>query len=242
MLTGEGPSAISAAPEYVSQVFDELAASFEVKLVEHLQYRVPWDLFEAVSALRPPPSPASSRGWRVLDLGMGTGLCGKQFQAYCRGPGVEGGAMIGCDLSPKMATKAREGGAYTEVRVQDVHDALRHEAPESLDMVLSADTWIYVGKLDEAFALVACALCAGGIFAFSIEEMLPTTTSAAVPAVDFGLLPSGRYAQSHRYINRLLDAHGFVLRMSKEIVVRNECTMPIPGRIYVAEKEEEGIV
>ncbi len=262
VLTGEGPSATSAAPEYVSQVFDELADSFEEKLVEHLQYRVPWDLYEAVRALRPPPPPPA-KGWRVLDLGMGTGLCGKQFQAYCRG--LEGGAMVGCDLSPKMAAKAREGGAYTEVRVQDVHDALRQEAatPGSLDLVLSADTWIYVGKLDEAFALAARALCAGGLFAFSIEELLaagsskeaaplppppppppPPPAAAAGVTEEFRLLASGRYAQSHAYILRLLEAHDFVVRTAKNIVVRNECTVPIPGRMYVAERRrrerEEG--
>lgn len=40
VLTGEGPSARAAAPEYVREVFDSMADSFETKLVEHLGYKV----------------------------------------------------------------------------------------------------------------------------------------------------------------------------------------------------------
>jgi lipoprotein NlpI len=40
VLTGEGGSARTAEPAYVAQVFDELADTFEAKLVDHLQYKV----------------------------------------------------------------------------------------------------------------------------------------------------------------------------------------------------------
>jgi len=39
-LTGEGESAVSASPDYVREVFDNLAPTFEDKLVNHLNYRV----------------------------------------------------------------------------------------------------------------------------------------------------------------------------------------------------------
>ena len=45
-LTGPGAAARTAAPAYVRDVFDELADSFEEKLVSHLAYRVPWQLLE----------------------------------------------------------------------------------------------------------------------------------------------------------------------------------------------------
>ncbi|GLE04924.1 hypothetical protein PINS_up013905 [Pythium insidiosum] len=37
-----------AAPAYVRQVFDDLAETFEEKLVTHLEYRVPWQLVDAL--------------------------------------------------------------------------------------------------------------------------------------------------------------------------------------------------
>ena len=278
VLTGEGPSALSAAPDYVREVFDELADTFEEKLVSHLSYRVPWDLYQTVHRVRPP---LKEGGWRVLDLGSGTGLCGRIFKEYVCGisdgdgseegatattttttAAMTGGAMLGCDLSPKMVGKCEESGDYTEVRLQDVHEALRQEEAGSLNLVLSADTFIYVGQLEECFALVAQALTVGGLFAFSIEELrgkekedekedeqrlatLTTTVShlsAAAREIDdatvpeFRLVSSGRYAQTHAYILRLLAAHGLELRVSVEVQIRKESTVPIPGRIYVAEK------
>jgi predicted TPR repeat methyltransferase len=77
---------------------------------------------------------------------------------------------------------SRKNGGYHTVLVQDVHDALRDAAtaaiaPHSsdtataaaLDLILSADTFIYVGQLDLCFELSARALRTGGLFAFSIE-------------------------------------------------------------------------
>lgn len=274
VLTGEGPSALSAAPDYVREVFDELADTFEEKLVSHLSYRVPWDLYQTVHGVCP-PSPEG--GWRVLDLGSGTGLCGRIFKEYVRGisngdgsgervegatattamttAAPRGGAMVGCDLSPKMVLKAQESGDYTEVRLKDVLEALRQEEAGSLDLVLSADTFIYVGQLEECFALVSQALTVGGLFAFSIEELLEkgneekedeqnlmlSSTAAAQEEDDatvpeFRLVASGRYAQTHAYILRLLAANGLELRAGVEVQIRKESTVPIPGRIYVAEK------
>ena len=66
--------------------------------------------------------------------------------------------------------------------VLDVHDALRDAvaaaeaaaassdaSTTALDLILSADTFIYVGQLEICFELSARALRAGGLFAFSIE-------------------------------------------------------------------------
>lgn len=279
VLTGEGPSTLAAAPDYVQDVFDELADTFEEKLVSHLCYRVPWDLYQAVRDVVRPPPPEG--GWRVMDLGSGTGLCGRIFRDYvwgiADGDGSEagmkrgtktttmtpaGGAMLGCDLSSKMVAKARKNGDYTEVRVQEVHEALRQEKAGSLDMILSADTFIYVGQLNECFALVSQALREGGLFAFSIEELMEkdigeekdgrrlaaaTSTTALFPSSaiheedtamvpEFRLVSSGRYAQTHAYILRLLAAYGLELRADVEVQIRKESTVPVPGRIYVAEK------
>lgn len=159
--------------------------------------------------------------------------------------------MIGCDVSPKMVDKARATGAYTAVRVQDIHDALREEKAASLDLVLSADTFIYVGKLEDCFHLTTIALRPGGLFAFSIEDLvLPSKNGnddAAAGNDDdakyanvkgFQLVASGRYAHTQAYITRLCETYNFACRLSEAIVVRKEQTLPIPGRLYVLEKIE----
>lgn len=55
-LTGEGASAESAQAAYVQQVFDDLADSFETKLVQHLHYRVRRHTDTTPSAMHAEPS------------------------------------------------------------------------------------------------------------------------------------------------------------------------------------------
>jgi predicted TPR repeat methyltransferase len=82
-LQGE---AETAAPAYVREVFDELAETFEEKLVTHLEYRVPWLLVDALKKHEPSVfsegGVASPASWRVADVGCGTGLCGRLLRPY----------------------------------------------------------------------------------------------------------------------------------------------------------------
>ena len=41
-LTGEGEASQGAAHDYVREIFDELSEEFENKLVNHIEYVVPW--------------------------------------------------------------------------------------------------------------------------------------------------------------------------------------------------------
>lgn len=78
----------TAAPAYVAEVFDELADSFEEKLVAHLEYRVPWQLVEALQKLSPPgftPKGSTTEPqWIVADVGCGTGLCGRLLRPHVK--------------------------------------------------------------------------------------------------------------------------------------------------------------
>lgn len=86
-LRGE---ATKAAPAYVKEVFDELAESFEEKLVTHLEYRVPWLLVDALKRVEPrvfslvggDDGDVSPPQWRVADVGCGTGLCGRLLRPF----------------------------------------------------------------------------------------------------------------------------------------------------------------
>lgn len=80
-------AAETAAPAYVREVFDELADTFEEKLVTHLEYRVPWLLVDALKKHEPAvfsdgKSRDRSREWRVADVGCGTGLCGRLLRPF----------------------------------------------------------------------------------------------------------------------------------------------------------------
>jgi predicted TPR repeat methyltransferase len=294
VLTGEGESTLRAEASYVAEVFDGLAATFEEKLVEHLGYRVPWILRDVVGAhlLSTESVPTADGGavaprWRRgVDLGCGSGLCGRLFRSFFAaegasllapapaspgasagnaGPpvaarssplGEDDGAFIGVDLSPKMAAIAMAGGGYSETRVQDVHAALEAERPSSLDCVLSADTFIYVGVLRPCFELAASRLRPGGVFAFSTEVLSfdggataairvgggdggdgddGEDASGAAPDPGFALVASGRFAHTAEYVEALLLSVGLSLRVRRSIVIRHEQRAPIPGIAWLAE-------
>uniref|UniRef100_H3H4T9 Methyltransferase type 11 domain-containing protein n=1 Tax=Phytophthora ramorum TaxID=164328 RepID=H3H4T9_PHYRM len=184
----------TAAPAYVAEVFDELAESFEEKLVAHLEYRVPWQLVEALQKLSPPgltpKGSISEPEWAVADVGCAA----------------------------------------------DIVPFLESCSDESLDLIISADVWIYVGALEQVFELSTRKLRAStGWMAFSIE-LLPPKDDANETSVGFRLAPSGRFQHSHEYIMALVRRLGFSVAVQEDISVRKESGVPIPGRIYILQR------
>jgi predicted TPR repeat methyltransferase len=106
-LTGANPQ--TASGQYVRQVFDASAATFERDLVTNLRYGIP---AEMVRALRSVVSEGDA-AWDVLDLGCGTGLVGAEIAPFSR-------RLVGIDLSPKMIEQARARQIYTELHCTDI--------------------------------------------------------------------------------------------------------------------------
>ncbi|GMF13764.1 unnamed protein product [Phytophthora lilii] len=223
----------TAAPAYVAEVFNELADSFEEKLVAHLEYRVPWQLVEALQKLSPagfvPKDSTMKPDWVVADVGCGTGLCGRLLRPHV-------------DISPLMIEKTRAEGSYDELQTADIVPFLESCADESLDLIISADVWIYVGALEKVFELSARKLRSStGWMAFSIELLPPSITKdsegdANETSVGFRLAPSGRFQHSHEYITSLASRSGFTVAENQDVSVRKESGEPIPGRIYLLQR------
>jgi predicted TPR repeat methyltransferase len=199
--------------DYVVSLFDNYANRFDNHLTNYLGYRGPQQLFNAIIPLLDDPSQKLD----ILDLGCGTGLCGVEFAANAK-------RLVGVDLSPRMLVKCKERGLYTDLIESDVTDAL-HQSTQPFDLILSADVFVYIGMLDEIFALVNKILNPGGLFAFTIED---NNTEE-----DYRLTSAGRYAQSLGYIQRLSESHGFEQLTRVPVTIRMEKGSPIPGSIIV---------
>ena len=156
---------------------------------------------------------------RALDLGCGTGLVAENFQDMA-------GEIDGVDLSPKMLEQAEAKGVYANLHLADVLEFLEgpNVRPAGYDLILSADTFIYIGKLNGIFAAARRALTDSGLFVFSVEHLEDG---------NFKLLPSSRYSQSDAYIEKLAAESGFAVVCHDPVVVRVEKEVPIPGRIFV---------
>ena len=204
-----------APEEYVRELFNEYAERFDDHLTNTLEYKIPALMRQAVDAL--PDGPETFP--RVLDLGCGTGLVAENFQDMA-------GEIDGVDLSPKMLEQAEAKGVYANLYLADLLEFLEGPNVRSAgyDLILSADTFVYIGKLDGIFAAARRALTDSGLFVFSVEHLEDG---------DFKLLPSSRYSQSDAYIEKLAAESGFAVVSRDPVVVRIEKESPIPGRIFV---------
>ncbi len=212
VAAASGSNTTRAPDVYVTTLFDGLAPRFEQHLVQDLGYRIPEALAQLVRPrlqdLRGSGAPA-----RVIDLGCGTGLVGIALA----GAGAE---ITGVDLSPRMLGIAGGRGAYAHLEQGELVSVLARIAAGSIQAVLAADVFIYVGDLAAVFGEVARVLAPGGLFALSVEGL---------EKGDYRLRPTGRYAQSVDYLRRLAVQSGLQERKIEATRIRREGSGHIEG-------------
>jgi predicted TPR repeat methyltransferase len=200
--------------DYVRGVFDDYAPIFEEHLVGTLRYQTPQIIADALAVYHPEKFIAA------LDLGCGTGLVAASLDDR------RVGIIDGIDLSPKMIEVARQKGRYRELYVGDLLEFLARPIAKSFgyDLVIAADVFIYVGRLEEIFSRVSEVLRPNGFFAFSVEhsEMAGYTLQA-----------SSRHAHGEQYVADLALSNGFERLPSREVALRQENKIDILGRVEV---------
>lgn len=213
--SGEGVPA--RAPDvYVQTLFDNMAASFDDRLGD-LDYQAPDLVANAVAQAFPLPD----KQLDVLDAGCGTGLCGPFLRAYAH-------RLVGIDLSPRMLAKARQRDVYDELITAELTRYLLEHA-RGFDVVISADTLVYFGAIDEFAAAAASSLRPGGHLVFTLER----TESADVPG-GFRLNPHGRYSHTEEYVRRSLAGAGLHIRSLETVTLRTERSQPVEGLLVCA--------
>src|SRR5581483_7481973 len=95
----------------------------------------------------------------ILDLGCGTGLAGQVFAPLAS-------RLDGVDLSPAMIAKAEARGLYDHLAVADLETGLAQPQAFGLapayDLILAADTLVYLGDLRGVFRAAAARLAPDG--------------------------------------------------------------------------------
>jgi predicted TPR repeat methyltransferase len=220
---GAGEAAPAMTQTYVRRLFDQYAGRYDTALSEHLRYRGPAILRDAVmAAMRAagrPPHFAS-----MLDLGCGTGLAGVAFR-----PDVD--RMVGVDLSSAMVAQATVKGVYDRVVDAEMADFLADERAASAryDLVIAADVFVYVNDLTPVFAAVARVIAASGLLAFTVETHRGDGTT---------LLPTLRYAHGETYLRAALADCGLTALELSQAAVRTENGVPVAGLVVVATAAE----
>ncbi|GMI47916.1 hypothetical protein TrCOL_g4855 [Triparma columacea] len=137
------------------------------------------------------------------------------------------GSLFGVDLSKEMVKLANAKNCYTSVALADCDDFLKAQGDSSADVIVSADTYIYMGDIDTSLKESARVLKDGGYLVFSVE-LVPDDTKDG-----YLLLPSGRYGQSKAYVLSLAEKFSFEVEHAEDIVVRKEQGEDIGGCIYI---------
>jgi SAM-dependent methyltransferase len=164
-----------------------------------------------------------SRSLDVLDAGCGTGCAGRSSR---RMP-----ALVGVDLSERMIEQARARNVYDEL-VRCELTAYLHDHAAAFDVIVSADTLVYFGPLEEASRLPETRLRAGGRFVFTVEELSGAGRAAIIRSARTGAIAM-RAGTSRRV---LAEAS-----LQSEIVpaeLRLEAGEPVPG--LVGARNERG--
>jgi predicted TPR repeat methyltransferase len=201
-----------ASDAFIEATFDSFADSFDAKLAK-LSYRAPALVAEVLADT----DIGASRTLDVLDAGCGTGLCGPLVAPYAR-------RLVGVDLSEGMLARARARNVYDELARREL-TAYLHDCTGAFDVIVSADTLVYFGPLEEVLSAAEDALRAGGRVIFTVEELRGGGSDT-----EYSLSPSGRYRHAQAYVERVLGAAG----LRSTIVpaeLRLEAGEPVPGLV-----------
>jgi predicted TPR repeat methyltransferase len=212
--TGEAVPA-RAGDDFVQRTFDGYADTFDASLAR-LEYRAP----ALVTAVVAEAAGAPAAALDILDAGAGTGLCGPGLRPFAR-------RLAGVDLSPRMLDRARERGCYDELVDEELVAFLRAR-PGAYDVIVSADTLVYFGAIDDALAAAAAALRPGGLVVFTLEHLKA--------ADGFRLEPSGRYSHAEPYARAALAAAGFGPPVVAPANLRTEGGEPVRGLVVSARR------
>jgi predicted TPR repeat methyltransferase len=199
-------------PGYVRHLFDQFAGDYDARMLGPLRYAAPqilWDLAHLVMGVR--------SGLTILDLGCGTGLAGAQFCGMAE-------RLDGVDLSPGMLEKARARGLYDTLALADLETALVTPAPLDLapayDLILAADTLVYLGDLETVFRNAAARLAPDGYFLFTVE---------ADTGEGFSLGPKRRWRHAEAYLRAAAAAAGLTVAGLVAAAPRSEANQPVQG-------------
>jgi len=207
-----GATTARAPQEYVQNLFDDYAESFEAELTGDLDYRTPKALQDLLRRQRGRKSFFN----RALDLGCGTGLMGQALRSHVA-------RLHGIDLSTGMLKQAESKGIYDKLMVGDLAERLQKRGPK-YDLFAAADVLVYLGELDDLFAAVRQRAATGALFLFSTE---------LCRKAGYQLGASGRYQHSRGYIRAMARQHGMSQIAAEDTDLRQDSGRPVRGQCHL---------
>jgi predicted TPR repeat methyltransferase len=211
----DAPPPERAPNVFVTHMFDRFAENFDESLAR-LEYAGPKLIRQALEGV----VPLDKGDLVVLDAGCGTGLGGVELRNSAR-------KLVGVDLSGRMLMKARDRALYDELHLSELMAFMRAR-PAGFDLIACVDTFIYFGRLDEAFSAAARALKPGGLLAFTLESEPADSPS------NYRMSGHGQYSHRGDYVRTCLAGARFEVLKFENAVARKELAHEVPGFVVVA--------
>jgi len=190
---------------YVRHLFDQFSADYDRRMLGELGYAAPTILRSLADLVL-----RQKENLEILDLGCGTGLAGAVFKPLAR-------RLVGIDLSPSMLEKARGRGIYDSLFEGDVEsfdDRARY------DILIAADTLVYLGDLAPVLDRAKALLRPGGYFLFTAEHH---------PGKGYRLGEKRRWQHSEPYVRLEAERTEFGIAGILQCVLRTERGLPVEG-------------
>ena len=197
--------------KYAQDLFDGCAATFDLRLVEKLQYALPFKVLETLTRTCGTVSFDS-----VVDLGCGTGLAGAALRGVTN-------RLTGIDISEKMIAVAKSKKCYDQLYCGDLVTALKKQR-NRFDLFVATDVLVYIGKMDALMSAIVSQATPGALFLFSTEKL---------DGEGLLLQKTGRYAHSPAYVHEIMKANGCTVVGEEVIDLRMEGSSMINGNLFV---------
>lgn len=206
-VMGAGGGATRMPASLVMRDFDVRAPSYDEESLGQYHYRAPDEAFEALQPCLPKPLPGEELepSWHVLDLGCGTGLCGRLLKH-------DAARIVGVDVSQGMLDEAkqyRHAGRrlYDRLLHKDILVYLAEPLDEDpFDLALAVNVFPYILALDAVLEAIQQRLKPGGYCLFTTEAIAPPKGREAEP---FLVQDIGRFSHPVAYLRALAEKQGW---------------------------------
>lgn len=198
----------------VKQYFDTIAPTFNEDFLGNRHYRGPEMVLEAVTTVLKDRSDLT-----MLDIGCGTGLCGKEFKEQKLATEITGIDISNAMLQQAQALKVNYRPVYDTVLEQDYMEYLASNPTQKFDVIMAAIAFHYHRNLSEVLSACKKLLQPGGVIVF-------TACKSEQKEIEFQP-QNNTYAFSLTYLNTQAQKAGLTSVLLKEILIYEGC----PGYI-----------
>lgn len=239
--------------EFVAELFDSFAETFDEKLTKTLDYRVPQIIGSKVAEILDNDENIDIHN--VLDAGCGTGLAGrelrKEIDNEASGKRI---TLVGVDASTKMLDIAEkctstkgcglplspaddlkgndEPKLYDALLDLDLEEMILDntlmEKGAAFELIVAADVFVYFGSLERMMRVLSKLSANKGLLIFTCER----ATVEEAP-LGFRLLPTGRFAHTKDHAIQAASSAGYSLADYQQIVPRTEKGVAVDGHLFV---------